>query len=141
MPDDYFMSGERKEADIQFHQAHNAPNNQRSETMQFLMIYTPEDATPPSPEKMAELGRFGEETARAGKLVATGGIFPSSLGARVQLREGKFTVTDGPFPESKEVMAGWVIIKVSSKEEAIEEAQRFMTIAGDGEGEIRQLTD
>ena len=109
--------------------------------MQFLMIYTPEDATPPSPKKMAELGRFGEETARAGKLVATGGMFPSSLGARVQLREGKFTVTDGPFPESKEVMAGWVIIKVDSKEEAIEEAQRFMTIAGDGEGEIRQLTD
>jgi hypothetical protein len=109
--------------------------------MQFLMIYTPEDATPPSPEKMAELGRFGEEAARAGKLVATGGMFPSSLGARVQLREGKFTVTDGPFPESKEVMAGWVIIKVNSKEEAIEEAQRFMTIAGDGEGEIRQLTD
>jgi hypothetical protein len=105
------------------------------------MIYTPEDATPPSPEKMAELGRFGEEAARAGKLVATGGMFPSSLGARVQLREGKFTVTDGPFPESKEVMAGWVIIKVNSKEEAIEEAQRFMTIAGDGEGEIRQLTD
>jgi hypothetical protein len=109
--------------------------------MQFLMIYTPDDDSPPSPEKMAELDKFAEETAKAGKLVATGGMFPSSLGARVRLHNGKFTVTDGPFPEAKEVMAGWVIVKHDSREEAIEEARRFMAIAGDGEGEIRQLTD
>lgn len=109
--------------------------------MQFLMIYTPDDDSPPSPEKMAALGNFAEETAKAGKLVVTGGMFPSSLGARVRLTSGKFTVTDGPFPEAKEVMAGWVIVKVDSKEEAIEEARRFMAVAGDGEGEIRQLTD
>ena len=108
--------------------------------MQFLMIYTPEDASPPSPEKMAALGKFGEDTAKAGKLVATGGIFPSSFGARVRLAEGKFTVTDGPFPEAKEVMGGWVIINVNSKEEAIAEAHAFMSIAGDGEGELSQLT-
>jgi hypothetical protein len=109
--------------------------------MQFLMIYTPDDATPPTPEKMAALAQFGEDAAKAGKLVATGGMFPSSMGARVRLAKGTFTVTDGPFPESKEVMAGWVIINVNSKEEAVEEARRFMAIAGDGEGEIRQLTD
>ena len=109
--------------------------------MQFLMIYTPEDATPPSPEKMAKLGEFGEEMARIGVVVATGGMFPSSMGARVRLSQGKFTVTDGPFPELKEVMAGWAIIKASLKEEAIEHARRFMAIAGDGEGDIRQLTD
>ena len=109
--------------------------------MQFLMIYTPDEATPPGPEKMAELGKFGEDAAKAGKLVATGGMFPSSFGARVRLTGDQFVVTDGPFPESKEVMAGWVIINVASKEEAIEEARKFMLIAGDGEGEIRQLTD
>lgn len=109
--------------------------------MQFLMIYTPDDASPPSPEKMAELGQFGAEAAASGVLVATGGIFPSSMGARVRLSGGNFSVTDGPFPESKEVMGGWVIVQVGSKEEAIEQARRFMSIAGDGDGEIRQLTD
>lgn len=109
--------------------------------MQFLMIYTPDDPTPPTPEKMAELGKFAEDAAQSGTLVATGGMFPSSLGARVRLADGQFVVTDGPFPESKEVMAGWVIIKVASKAEAIETAKNFMRIAGDGEGEIRQLTD
>jgi hypothetical protein len=109
--------------------------------MQFLMIYTPEDASPPSPEKLAELGKFGEEAAKSGVLVATGGMFPSSMGARVRLARGKFTVTDGPFPESKEVMGGWAIITVNSKAEAIEQARRFMGIAGDGEGQVLQLTD
>ncbi len=56
--------------------------------MQFLMIYTPDDASPPTPEKMAELGCFAEETAKTGVLVATGGMFPSSLGARVRLAHG-----------------------------------------------------
>lgn len=109
--------------------------------MQFLLIYTPNDNTPPSPETMMEIGRFGEEAAKAGKLVSTGGMFPSSFGARLSRQDGKFTVTDGPFPEAKEVMAGWVILKLDSKEEAIESAKAFMNIAGDGESEIRQLTD
>lgn len=109
--------------------------------MQFLITYTPEDGSPPSPEKMAELQKFGEDAAKSGVLVATGGMFPSSLGARVRLANGKFTVTDGPFPEAKEVMGGWVILQVNSKEEVIEQAKRFMLIAGEGEGEIRQLTD
>ena len=109
--------------------------------MQFLMIYTPDDDTPPSPEKMAAIGKFGEDAAKTGKIVATGGMFPSAFGARVRLTGDQFVVTDGPFPESKEVMAGWVILKVDSKEEAIESARQFMLVAGDGEGEIRQLTD
>ncbi len=109
--------------------------------MQYLMIYTPDDAAPPSPEHMMALAKFGEESAKSGILVATGGMFPSSLGARVRLSKGKFSVTDGPFPEAKEVMAGWAIVKVNSKEEAIENARQFMAIAGDGEGEIRLLSD
>lgn len=109
--------------------------------MQFLLIYTPTDDAPPSPETMMEIGKFGEEAAKAGKLVSTGGMFPSSFGARLQRVDGKFTVTDGPFPEAKEVMAGWVILKLDSKEDAIESAKTFMNIAGDGDSEIRQLTD
>lgn len=109
--------------------------------MQFLLIYTPNDNTPPSPETMMEIGKFGEEAMKAGKMVATGGMFPSSFGARLQRADGKFTVTDGPFPEAKEVMAGWVILKLDSKEEAIESAKAFMNIAGDGDADIRQLTD
>ena len=50
--------------------------------MQFLMTYTPDDDAPPTPEKMAALGKFGEDAAKAGTLVMTGGIFPSSMGAR-----------------------------------------------------------
>lgn len=109
--------------------------------MQFLMLYTPDDATPPTPEKMGELQKFGEDAAASGILVATGGMFPSSMGARVRLSQGEFTVTDGPFPEAKEVMGGWVIVNVASKEDAIEVARQFMSVAGDGDGEIRQLTD
>jgi hypothetical protein len=109
--------------------------------MQFLIIYTPNEVLPPSPETMEELNKFGQEAAQAGKLVGTGGMFPSSMGARVRRSQGKFSVTDGPFPESKEVMAGWVILNLNSKEEAIENARRFMNIVGDGECEVRQLTD
>jgi hypothetical protein len=109
--------------------------------MQYLMIYTPDSDAPPTPEMMAELGRFSVEAIQSGVLVATGGMFPSSMGARVRLSGGKFSVTDGPFPEAKEVMGGWAIVQVGSKEEAIEQARRFMRIVGDGEGEIRQLSD
>jgi hypothetical protein len=107
--------------------------------MRFLMTYTGDDTAPPTPQKMAELGRFTEEMARSGVLVDTGAILPPSAGARVKLAGGKFTVTDGPFPETKELIVGYAIVEAKSREEAIELARRFMAIAGDGEGEIRQL--
>jgi hypothetical protein len=107
--------------------------------MRFLMTYTSADTTPPSAEKTAELGRFGEDMIRSGVLVDSGGILPISKGSRVKLAGGKFTVTDGPFPETKELIVGYAIVQVKSKEEAVEVARRFMSIAGDGDGEIRQL--
>jgi hypothetical protein len=107
--------------------------------MRFLLTFTADDNTPPSPEKMAALAKFGEDSAKAGILLDTGGILPSSKGARVRLAGSKFTVTDGPFPETKELIVGYAIVQVKSKEEAIEVARRFMKVAGDGEGEIRQL--
>ena len=107
--------------------------------MRFLMTYDSADHGPPDPEKMAAIARFTEEMMASGALVDTGGMLPVSQGARVKVAGGAFTVTDGPFPETKEVVLGYAIVKVASKEEAIDLARRFMLIAGDGEGEIRQL--
>lgn len=106
--------------------------------MRFLMTYTGDDK-PPTPEKMEAIGKFSEEMARSGVLLDTGGILPSSKGAKVSMTNGKFSVVDGPFPETKELVVGYAIVQVATKEEAIECARRFMSVAGDGEGEIRQL--
>jgi hypothetical protein len=109
----------------------------RRDTMRFLMTYNGTDNGPPNPEKMAAIAKFSEENAKAGILLDTGGIMPTA--ARVKQTEGKFTVTDGPFPETKEAIVGYAIIQVRSKEEAVEIARRFMKIAGDGHGDIKQL--
>jgi hypothetical protein len=115
--------------------------------MRFMMIYKPanvkemEAGTPPTPENMAQMGKFIEGLAQSGVLLATDGLMASSKGARVKVSEGKVTVTDGPFTETKELIAGFAIIQLPSKAEAIELAKRFLTIAGDGESEIRQMHD
>ena len=75
----------------------------------------------------------------AGWLVATEGCLPGAAGARVRLADGTFTVTDGPFAETKEVVGGFAIIQASSKQEAIERTKYFLQVAGGGETEIRQL--
>jgi hypothetical protein len=108
--------------------------------MRFLSIYkTAERTTPPTPQEMATMGKAIEEAMKAGWLLATEGCLPTTLGARVRRSEGKLTVTDGPFTESKEVVAGFAILKAASKEEAIELARNFLLIAQDGECELRQL--
>lgn len=108
--------------------------------MRFLSIYkTAETGVPPTPEEMARMNGLVEEMTSKGVLLATEGCLPSALGARVRLSAGKVTVTDGPFTESKELVAGFAILEAGSKEEAIELTRRFLGIAGDGECEIRQL--
>ena len=108
--------------------------------MRFLAIYrTAETGVPPSPEKMAAMGKLIEEMAKAGVLLATEGCQPSSKGARVRISGGKFAVTDGPFTETKEVVGGFALFQVKSKEEAIEWTKRFLKLAGDGESEIREI--
>lgn len=103
--------------------------------MRFMTMYTAASKAPPSNETMAGIGKFSEEMAKSGVLVSTGGLLPN--GARLKLSGGKFT--DGPFAEAKEVVIGWAIIDVKSKEEAIEFSKRFMKIAGDGDCELRQV--
>lgn len=109
--------------------------------MRFLMTTIPSESdTPPSPQMMAEMGQFVEEQTKAGVLVTTGGLLPLSRGgARVRSKGGKFSVVDGPFTEAKELIAGFAIIEVKSREEAIEASRRFFKVAGDGEGEIHQI--
>ncbi|HLV87684.1 MAG TPA: YciI family protein [Candidatus Sulfotelmatobacter sp.] len=108
--------------------------------MKFLSIYkTAERNTPPTQEEMAAMGKLIEEGFKAGWLVSTEGCLPSALGVRVRRTNGKLSVTDGPFTESKELVGGFAILKANSKAEAIELARTFLQVAGEGECEIRQL--
>src|SRR5215831_8269264 len=108
--------------------------------MKFLSIYkTVETGDPPTPEEMARMGKLVEDGMKAGFLLAVEGCMPSATGARVRLTRGKFSVSDGPFTESKEVIGGLAILQAASKEEAIELARQFLHAAGNGECELRQL--
>jgi hypothetical protein len=108
--------------------------------MKFLLTYENDPNTPPpSPEKMAAIGKFSAEMAKSGALLMTGGLVRPTKGTQLRLAGGKFSVTDGPFAETKELIDGFALVQAKSKEEAIEMARRFMSIAGDGKGEILQV--
>jgi hypothetical protein len=111
--------------------------------MRFMSLYKPgrESDTPPSEQVIAALGQLIEDMAKAGVLIATDGLQPSSKGARVRISDGKFTVTDGPFAETKELIGGYAILNAKSKEEAIELTKRFLSLMGEGECEIRLMQD
>jgi hypothetical protein len=96
----------------------------------------------PSRELVAAMGDYNEEMARAGVLLAGEGLHPSSRGARIQFSGGKRTVVDGPFAETKELIAGFWLIEVPSMKEAIEWAMRVPDPMGEGKDaqiEIRQV--
>jgi hypothetical protein len=94
----------------------------------------------PSKELLAEMGKFNEELAKAGVLLAGEGLQPSSKGARVKFSGKKRTVVDGPFAETKELIAGFWLLEVRSKEEAIEWIKRAPNPhEGESEIEIRQV--
>jgi hypothetical protein len=112
--------------------------------MRFLCLYRPgkpETNAPPTEEEMAAMGKLIDEMAKAGVLLATEGCLPSAKGMRVRIDHGKFSVTDGPFPETKELIQGFCMMQVKTKAEAIEWCKRFLNVVGDGESEIRQLHD
>src|SRR5256884_7134442 len=94
----------------------------------------------PSEELLAAMGKYNEELVKAGIMLAGEGLQPSSKGARVKFSGDKRTVVDGPFAESKELIAGFWLIQVKSKEEAIEWVKRVPNPTGEeGEIEIRQV--
>ena len=102
-----------------------------------------EAAPPPKPEAFAAMQKYNEELVKAGILLAAEGLGPTSKGARVKFSGDKRTVIDGPFTETKELVAGFSIIQVKSLEEAIEWVKRAPNVSPNGEGEveIRKLMD
>jgi len=94
----------------------------------------------PSEQLLTEMGKFNEELVKAGVLLAGEGLQPSAKGARVRFSGSKRTVIDGPFPETKELVAGFWLLQVKSKEEAIEWIKRCPNpTPGESEIEIRQV--
>ena len=96
---------------------------------------------------MEAMGGFIEKTMKNGNLVSTGGLLPSSEGARVRLSGGEITVIDGPFTESKEVIGGWAILQADSREEVMRIAVEFMELHREhwpefeGESEVRPIEE
>jgi hypothetical protein len=110
--------------------------------MRFLMTYQQDpNVLPPTPEKMAAIGAYTQKNMQAGIVVMTGGLVRPTHGTKVKSERGKFSVTDGPFAETKELIDGFAVIEVPSKAAAIAVAQEFMGLAGDGTGEILQMFD
>ncbi len=97
--------------------------------MRFMIIVKAgkscEAGVMPDKERMAEIVSYHEALAKAGVLVDTSGLQPSSKGGRIRYSAGKRTVIDGPFPETKEIVGGFTIIEVKSREEALEWTKRF----------------
>jgi hypothetical protein len=94
---------------------------------------------PPSPELYEKMGQFVEEATKAGVIVATGGIAPTSEGARISLKNGEYTVVDGPFAEAKELVGGWALMECRDLTEAVEWSRRFLGVLGDGEVRVRPV--
>lgn len=114
--------------------------------MRFMVIVKATEATEagvrPSRELLAEMGRFNEDLVKAGILLAGEGLQPSRKGARIKFDGQKRTVVDGPFAETKELVAGFWIIQVKSKEEAIAWMKRCPNPTGEiGVIEIRQVSE
>ncbi|MEU9835200.1 YciI family protein [Streptosporangium sp. NPDC048047] len=114
--------------------------------MRYLITLrvTAQPATPPPAELMEAIMKLGEEATGAGALLDTAGLAPSAEGARVELAEGRLSVTDGPFAEAKELIS-YALYQVRSKEEAVEWSSRFLRLHRDlwqgweGEAEIRRV--
>jgi hypothetical protein len=108
--------------------------------MKFMMIFESDpSAPPPSPETLEKLGEYTHKMLASGTVVLTGGLVRPSRGLKIKNEAGKITVTDGPFAESKELIDGFAVVNVNSKEEAIALSTEFMQIAGDGKGEILEM--
>ncbi len=115
-------------------------------SMRFMMLVKHAGKSGPPPrELMEEIEKLREEAVKAGTFIESGGLAPIAQSTRVQLSGGQLAVTDGPFAETKEVVGGYAVFELKSKEEAIEGAVRFMELhrkhwpGWEGETEIRQI--
>lgn len=115
--------------------------------MSFIRSEEPNPAGPPPPELFAAVGEFAQEMSVAGVLVDMGGLLPSSAGAVVSLVDGRISAVDGPFTEAKELIGGYAVLEVRSREEAVELARRLLVVhqrlwpGWRGSCEVRQIED
>ena len=109
--------------------------------MRFMLIVKASDQSEagvlPTEKELADMGKFNEQMIKNGMMLAGEGLQASSKGARVTFKGGKPTVVDGPFAETKELVAGFWLIQAKSKEEAVEWARRVPFV--DGQIEVRQV--
>jgi hypothetical protein len=115
--------------------------------MRFMMLMIPagyqkghDPNVVPTPEMIARMMKYNEELTKAGVLLALDGLHPPETGVRISFGKGKPTVTDGPFSEAKEVIGGFWILQVKSKEEAVEWARRCPAWEGDAI-EVRRIQE
>jgi hypothetical protein len=114
--------------------------------MRFMMLvkHAENQGLPPK-ELMDAIGKLAEEAAKAGNMVLSGGLAPTAMSTKVRVSKGQVAAIDGPFTEAKEVVGGFAIFEMKSKEEAIEGAKVFMDLhrkhwpGWEGETEVRQL--
>ena len=114
--------------------------------MRFLMLVKHgENPGPPPKEFLDAMARLGEEAAKSGTMIQSGGLSPIAKSTRVRLSRGQVTAIDGPFTEAKEVVGGYAVLDYKSKEEALEGAKHFMDLhrqhwpGWEGETEVRQV--
>ncbi|MBA3410948.1 MAG: YciI family protein [Geodermatophilaceae bacterium] len=112
--------------------------------MRFMIILKSDSNTEagvmPTEQELTDMGNYNEELVKAGVMLAGEGLQPSSKGARVQFSDGKTTVLDGPFSETKELIAGFWLIQVKSRDEAVEWVKRVpISATQETEIEIRQV--
>ena len=110
--------------------------------MRYMSLWRPgPNANPPTPELYAAMGALIEETRRDGTLILTGGWDPNSACTTVKATKGKITVLDGPYAETKELIAGFAIFQAKTKEEAVTFIRRFLDLVGDGNCEVREFPE
>jgi hypothetical protein len=110
--------------------------------MRILSIFSldPASAQPPTPEKMQQMGALIAELKSKGVLIDTGGAMDGMLELRYSRKNGKDTITDGPFAEAKEVVGGYALFEVKDRDEAIQLTRRFLDVAGDGTCELHEVS-
>src|SRR6516225_9154140 len=97
--------------------------------MRFMMLVkAAENSGPPPKELMDAIAKLGEEAVKSGTMVLSGGLAPTVVSTRVRLSRGAIGTVDGPFAESKEVVGGFAIFELKSKEEAVESTRHFMEL-------------
>jgi hypothetical protein len=114
--------------------------------MRFMtLVRASESAGPPPRSYLEAMEKMRGEAIAAGILVTTGGLAPSAQGVRIRVTAGKLSITDGPFTESKEVIGGYAVLELPSREEALRACRNFMQAQADhwpgweGEMEVRQM--